>query len=307
MMRRILSVWLPHWPITRLNHNVGDSLDRPPVTVETIHGVRLITVGEHGEVQGLRAGQTLTEARAICPALLPVEADPAADATALLRIAAWCEHYTPMVATDPPDGLWLDITCGAGISEAELMRDLASRLNRNGISCRLAVAGTTGAAWALAHACAKKDRNILAPGQEMAALADLPLASPRIEPGTVAGLRRLGLRTVQELLHIPRPDITARFGASPVLRLDQALGFAKEAIDRLRPPITWFERLPSSSRSSRRKLWPMPCPGLPCVCASDWRSKRRVASALPLASSVSTTRCLRFRSPLPCRCEMPPI
>ena len=179
----------------------------------------------------------------MCPALLPVEADPAADAASLLRIAAWCERYTPMVATDPPDGLWLDITGCAGISPVELLQDLADRLNRHGIPCRLAVAGTTGAAWALAHTCAEKNRNVLPPGQEMAALADLPLASLRIDADIVAGLHRLGLRTVQELRRIPRADITARFGASPVLRLDQALGFAKEAMDWLRPPIAWFERL----------------------------------------------------------------
>ena len=39
-MRRILSVWLPHWPITRLNHGASASPDRPLVTIEAIRGVR---------------------------------------------------------------------------------------------------------------------------------------------------------------------------------------------------------------------------------------------------------------------------
>ena len=68
MMRRILSVWLPHWPITRLNRGVSASPDRPLVTIEAIRGVRhLVAVGVHGEAQGLRPGQTLTAARAVCP------------------------------------------------------------------------------------------------------------------------------------------------------------------------------------------------------------------------------------------------
>ena len=216
MMRRILSVWLPHWPITRLTRSASASPDRPLVTIETIRGVRhLVAVGVAGEAQGLRPGQTLTDARAVCPGLLPAEADRAADEAALGRLAVWCERYTPMAAPDPPDGLWLDITgCTAVFdTEAELARDLASRLERNAIPCRLAIAGATGAAWALARM--GKDQTILPPEQEKAALADLPVSSLRLDAGTVTGLRRLGLRTVQDLLRIPRAQITARFGALP--------------------------------------------------------------------------------------------
>jgi protein ImuB len=243
-MRRILSVWLPHWPITRLTRGTSVSPDRPLVTVETIRGVRyLVAVGEHGEAQGLRPGQTLTEARAVCPALIPVEADPVADEAALSRLAAWCERYTPMAAPDPPDGLWLDITgCTAVFdSEARLAQDFAARLKWSAVPCRMAIAGTTGAAWALARM--GKGQAILPPGEEKAALADLPVGSLRLDGGTVGGLRRLGLRTVGDLLRIPRAQITARFGALPALRMDQAFGTMNEAIDWPRPPIEWQERL----------------------------------------------------------------
>jgi protein ImuB len=244
MMRRILSVWLPHWPITRLSRNVSVSSDRPLVTVEAVRGVRhLVAVGVHGEAQGLSPGQTLTAARAVCPALVPVDADPAADEAALGKLAAWCERYTPMTAPDPPDGVWLDVTgCDAVFAtEAELVRDLVSCLERNGIPCRVGVAGTTGAAWALAHA--GKGEVVLPPWQEQMALVDLPITSLRLDTGTVTGLRRLGLRTVRDLLRIPRAQITARFGALPMLRLDQALGVIEEAIDWPRPPVEWHERM----------------------------------------------------------------
>jgi protein ImuB len=245
MMRRILSVWLPHWPITRLTRTASASSDRPVVTVETTRGVRqLVAVGVAGEAQGLRPGQTLTDARAVCPALIPVEADPVADAAALARLATWCERYTPMAAADQPDGLWLDIAGCIAVfdTEAALVQDLASRLERHGIACRMAIAGSAGAAWALAHAGGKA-WSILPPGQEQAALADLPVSSLRLDGGTVTGLHRLGLRTVHDLLRIPRAQITTRFGALPVLRLDQALGGMEEAIDWPRPPIAWHERL----------------------------------------------------------------
>ncbi len=79
----------------------------------------LVAVGEAGEAQGLRPGQTLTDARAVCPGLVAVDADPAADEAALARLAAWCERYTPLAAADPPDGLWLDITGCAHLFGAE--------------------------------------------------------------------------------------------------------------------------------------------------------------------------------------------
>jgi protein ImuB len=166
-----------------------------------------------------------------------------ADEAALARLASWCERYTPMAAPDAPDGLWLDITgCTATFAtESDLMQDLAARFEQNAMTCRLAVAGTSGAAWALAHT--GSDRVSLPAGEEAAALAGLPIASLRLEAGTVAGLRRLGLRMVKDLLRIPRAQITARFGAGPMLRLDQALGAVEEAIDWLRPPIEWQERL----------------------------------------------------------------
>lgn len=234
-------MWLPHWPITRLSRGASVSPDRPLVTIEAIRGVRhLVAVGAHGEAQGLRPGQTLTAARAVCPGLVAVDAEPAADEAALGRLAAWCERYTPMAAPDPPEGLWLDVTGCLGTEEG-LAQDLTARLERNGIPCRLAIAGTTGAAWALAHA--GTGPTILPEGQEKAALAELPISSLRLDVGTVTGLRRLGLRTVQELLRIPRAQITARFGAMPVLRLDQALGVIEEAIDWPRPPLEWHERL----------------------------------------------------------------
>src|ERR1700752_3060017 len=103
MTRRIVSLWLPHWPITRLSRNKPVSPDRPLVTIEAIRGVRhLVAVGEAGEAHGLAPSQTLTAARAICPGLVPVDADPVADEAALGRLAAWCERYTPMAAPDPP-------------------------------------------------------------------------------------------------------------------------------------------------------------------------------------------------------------
>jgi protein ImuB len=216
------------------------------VTVEAVRGQRqLKAVCPHAAALDLRPGQTLAQARAICPELTAIDADPAADRAALESLAGWCERFSPLAAADPPDGVWLDITGCAHLfgGEAELAAVLAALLTRNGLNSRLAMAGTPGTAWALAHAAVTAQISVLPTGQETAALATLPVALLRLDPRSVAGLRRLGLRSIGELARLPRADLSARFGPLPVLRLDQALGRVAEAIAWLHPPVPWTERL----------------------------------------------------------------
>ena len=198
------------------------------------------------EADGPRPGQSLAEARALVPGLIALEADPAGDAAALAALADWAARYTPMVAVDAEygDGLWLDVTGCAHLfgGEAGLCADLHARLARHGLPARLALAGSTGAAWALAHVPGAGMR-VLAAGEEAEALAGLPIAALRLEPRAVAGLRRLGVREVAALARLPREEVTARFGPGPVRRLDQALGAAAEAIGWRHAQAPWREVL----------------------------------------------------------------
>src|SRR6202051_1551411 len=182
-MQRILSMWLPSWPILRLRRLGVGTPENPLATGESLHGVRqLAAVSPEAAARGLRPEQTLAQARAICPGLEGMEADPAADRTALAALAGWCERFTPQTAPDAPDGLWLDITGCAHLfgDEAGLVAALSQRMDRAGLPCRIAVAGTPGAAWALARAATGRDGPIILPrGAEAAALAELeeaPLA-----------------------------------------------------------------------------------------------------------------------------------
>ena len=219
------------------------------MTVETLRGQRVLTEVAP-EAEGLSPGQTLAQARALYPGLIALEADPDGDRAALTALAAWAERYTPLVAADIGDdpntdnqGLWLDISGCAHLfgGEAALLDDLRARLLRHGIPARMALAGTTGAAWALArtpgHAHTSTHGAIIASGAEPAALALLPIAALRLETRAIAGLRRLGVREVANLARLPREDVTARFGPQPVLRLDQAFGRAAEAITWPRPSV----------------------------------------------------------------------
>ena len=210
-------------------------------TVEAIRGVRrLASVCASAEAAGLHPGQTMTQARALCPALVAAPAEPAEDAAALMALAQWCTRFTPLAAAAPPDTLWLDIAGCAHLwgGEANLAENLATRMEQWGLLARWAIAGTTGAAYALArHA----HTAIIPRDNEPAALAALPIEALRLDSTAVAGLRRLGLKTIGALARLPRGELAARFGQSALTRLDQANGPAIEAITWPPPPPDWTE------------------------------------------------------------------
>jgi len=198
------------------------------VAAEGPGGLRLLALDPAAQALGLRPGEPLGRVRARIGVPLQVyPADPAADRDALLRLCRWASRYAPLVAPFGPaeaaDGLYIDIAGASHLrgGEANLVDDLAGRLAQANIPARIALADTPGAAFALArHGSA--DRIVVPPGGAAEALRGLPVEALRLDPGTIAGLKRLGLRRIGELDALPRGPLTRRFGEALLLRLDQA-------------------------------------------------------------------------------------
>lgn len=245
-MRRVACVYLPDWPIDRLRRLGGTASlcgepaeERPFATVVETGGRRLLAaINRAAASGGLARGMPLADALSFLPGLATAPAKPEADAAALARLAEWCRRYSPWTAPDGRDGVKLDISGCAHLwgGEAALAADLARRLGRPGTATahRLAIAGTPGAAWALARFAAEAGRPaLLAPGEERAALAPLPVEALRLDTATAAGLRRVGLRRIGDLYPMPRDALARRFGEAVGRRLDQALGLSPEPISPL--------------------------------------------------------------------------
>ena len=212
-MPRILSVWSPTWAITTWRRkNASDSPAEAPVAlIATERGVRrLYSIDPAAAALGLYVGQKATDAMALVPELGAAEADPDGDLASLSALVHWCVRYSPAVAADPPDGLLLDITGVAHLwgGESEMLDDLLLRLARQGIAARGAVAGSAGAAWALAR-CGD-DRTVVPSGAEAQILASLPITGLRLEPETAAQLARLGLVRIGQLASLPRAQLATQ-------------------------------------------------------------------------------------------------
>ena len=235
-----MAIWLNRLSTDRLHRTCAERSDRPlALYAKSGNAFTLTAADETATRLGLHAGMALADARAIYPSLDAREADAEADAALLDRIAAWCERFTPVVALDPPDGLFLDITGCAHLfgGEAALLTDAQNRLHAQGLANRCAIAPTPGAAWALAHHGAP---SIIDAAQLETALAPLPIEALRLEPGASALLKRLGLKTIGQILNAPRAAFAARAGQSAMLRLDHALGRTREALSPRRPPPPLF-------------------------------------------------------------------
>ncbi|HEY0411523.1 MAG TPA: DUF6504 family protein [Allosphingosinicella sp.] len=202
-------------------------------------GNRILVAAASPEARALelQPGMAVTHARALVPDLDVRDADPAGDAALLESLARFAaRRWTPRAAVSGADGLFLDL---AGVShlfggERAMAERILRFCARAGYAARIAVAGTAGAAHALARF--GRDSLILCPsGGEAEAIAPLPLAALRIEEGALAAGRRLGLERIGEFLALPRGPLARRFGKPLLLRLDQALGHAAEPIEPVVP------------------------------------------------------------------------
>ena len=286
--RRILSLWFPRLAAERVLRAEPGLADRPLAVVADRRGALVLaSLARAAEVQGLRRGMMLGDARAICPALVTRPDEPHRTEAFRAALRRWAGRFTPWVAEEGDgasgDGLVLDITGCTRLfgGEAALAARVEAEATALGLSLRLGLADTPGAAWAVARYAgagtgaapagdaidqearatrsrAQKRRRerggapppgagtggrIVPPGEILAAIGPLPVAALRLAPEEVATLHALGLRRVLDVAALPRADLARRVGQGVGRRLDQALGRVSEPVSPARPPLVFALRL----------------------------------------------------------------
>jgi protein ImuB len=142
-----------------------------------------------------------------------------------------------------PECLLLDVMGTAAFfgGEASLTVRLQQAFAERGLQVRVALAGTIGAAWALAHH--GKDRPLIS----------LPVAALRLSDETVARLESLGIEQIGQLAALPRGTLSSRFGVEVLLRLDQALGHLPEALVSQHAPPEFIAEWPLEYPTDRQE------------------------------------------------------
>jgi protein ImuB len=237
-MRRVVSLFLPHWATDRLRRqNGGLPLPEVPLITATPDGNQRViaAVDQAAHRLKLRPGMTIAHAQSLIPNLHIHDAMPNQDESGLVRLAHWCTRYSPLVAVDSPSGIFIDIAGSAHLfkGEAALLEDLKKRLNESKIAGRVAIADTPGCAWAVAR-FGKDD--LVAPGRASDVMGGLPVQALRLSHDIVESLRDVGIERIAQLATKPRGSLQTRFGADVLLRLDQALGATSEVLISIVPP-----------------------------------------------------------------------
>ncbi|MEL6677499.1 MAG: DUF6504 family protein [Pseudomonadota bacterium] len=236
---------------------------------EGTHGPVVHATNRAGRLAGIVEGARVVDMRSVCPELKVEYADLAGDRVALERLMLWARRWCPWSVVDGA-GLILDTTGSDHLwgGEAAMLEEMEMRLSLLGLTARLAIAPTWGAAWALARY--GRERAICPADALDAQLAPLPAAGLRLDADTLLLLQRLGLKTIGAIARVPRLSLTRRFvraglEANPVLRLDQAMGRQAEPVSSVeaRPPLRVRAMLPEPIQDPTHHL-----PGLcEALCA----------------------------------------
>jgi protein ImuB len=234
---RVACLWIPELPLVAALRAEPALVAEKLAVVQALEGEaqgtstglssRQRILGATRAAEGVAAGQTLAEARALCPELRVRAASPErmrAAAQAALDAAA---SVSPRLEEASPGLVFLDVAglealvgddravaqallraservglCAAvGLAEGKIAAQLAARAAASELQPRTTRAGVGGGALRVVPA-----------GEERAFLADIPLSQTDASPALRAALHRFGIATLGELSRLPSRALAARLG-----------------------------------------------------------------------------------------------
>jgi protein ImuB len=173
---------------------------------------------------GVRPGMPAADARAVLPPHTQfARHDDARDAALLRKLARMCmARYAPVVAIDramSPPGLVLNIAGCAHIfgGEERMLTRVLQDLSRLGLDARGAIAPTYACARACAQYATQRATVVRDAAHARSVLSELPVAALGIDAPVREALHEVQVRTIGQLLCLPRASLAARFRESSLL------------------------------------------------------------------------------------------
>ena len=231
-MPRIMSIWLHQLPLDRFVRKEDQRLSGPfSVISEQKNAWRITFPNMKALKLGVAAGQSLSDARAICPDLLTEPSDPVREDFLLRALWRWADCLSPRVALSKPDELLLDITGCAHLfgGEDQMGGHALGRLSDLRVSARIGIADTKMAAQALAR-FGPEAVTIAYTGRTTEALSGLPLDALALDKRLTTDLARTGLTKIGQLYDMKSSELARRFGLGLTKSLGALLGHAPDPI-----------------------------------------------------------------------------
>nr|WP_121272547.1 DNA polymerase Y family protein [Pedobacter schmidteae] len=244
MQKRFLSIGFPYLSTDWLTIRQPELKTSPFVFAGKSRGRQVVIAANPiAMALGITINMPLADAKAIVSDLEVFDEKPGLELRLLKAIGLWCIRYTPIVAMDAPEGLFLDISGCTHLwgGEQAYLQSIVTVLQNKGYQVCAAIADTPGAAWAMARF---GKYTLVASGAQYDALLPLVPAALRLEPLVLLRLQKLGLYQISNFIDMPRSVLRRRFGDQLLLRIHQALGNEEEIITPLQLPSPYQDRLP---------------------------------------------------------------
>lgn len=209
----------------------------------TPHRRVLQAINPAARALGLKPGQTLIAAQALTRAFDTVDYDHASIDNWQKFLAAWAYGFSSQVSLHYPRCLLMEVRSSLGLFGPwpRLEARLRQELRDLGFSHRITLAPNPAAARALANVhdgVAVTDSEAL--HQVICALPVDRLGLPR---DVASALARMGLRTFEQLLVLPRDGLAKRFPNQALRHLDTLLEKRPLGLDFYRPPDQFDARI----------------------------------------------------------------
>lgn len=213
---RVLALCFPDLPLQRVwRAREAEGIRAPRAPLATEREGHVAACDAEARARGVRPGDALVQACAVCADLEVLPVDAAADRAVLEGAAEALLSLAPRVEVAPPDTLFLDASgahlLGRGAEGEAVLAARAVALAADlGLRCRSAFASGRRPARALARHAQTHG----ADPDATAALARLPLADLDLDGDLEARLTVLGLRRAGDLTALPPESLAHRFGAA---------------------------------------------------------------------------------------------
>jgi protein ImuB len=191
---------------------------------------------------GVRAGQSLAAAQALTSAVATVVYDPDAEEQQRAFLAAWAYRYSSQVSTDFAHALVLEVGRSLNLFGPwpRLEARLRTELTDLGFAHRIVVAPNPYAARVLANA---HDGLGLTDATLLTGLSQLPIACAGLDAQSSTALARMGLRTLGQVVALPRESIARRFPKAVLAHLDALRGGSMPPLRYYQPPDVFDARI----------------------------------------------------------------
>ena len=152
--RRVMSIWFPHLGAERILRTHRGRIMHPFAVInDNAQILTLSSISQLAREKGLMVGQSLSDARALCPDLMTALSDPIADTDFMTTLKRWANQFSPWVSRQGETGLCLDITGCAHLfgGEEDMIAKVMDQTAELHLTAEIGIADTVGAAWALAR------------------------------------------------------------------------------------------------------------------------------------------------------------